>query len=67
MTLEQIKKAVDDGHRVYLYDNAYEVIKDNTKYLIRCLLNNNCIGLHGRVGTKFEHVANFPLSDFRIE
>jgi hypothetical protein len=66
MTLEQIKKAVDDGFRVVA--GPYEVIKDSIgQYLIHCLLNDHYVGLHGQEGTKHEHVTNLPLSDFVIE
>lgn len=46
MTAQQIKQAVDKGSTVYWSNPAYQVIKDrNNEYLIKCTLNNHCIGL----------------------
>ena len=46
MTLEQIKAAVEAGHKVYWKNKAYEVIKDSVgQWLIRCNFNDYCIGL----------------------
>ena len=46
MNLEEIKQAVDNGLNVYHGSLLYPVIKDkNNQYLIKCTLNNYCIGL----------------------
>lgn len=51
MNLEQIKSALALGKRVFWSNYAYEVIKDNVgQYLIRCTLNDSCIGLTWRDG-----------------
>ncbi|MBN8857067.1 MAG: hypothetical protein J0H29_01690 [Sphingobacteriales bacterium] len=51
MTVQEIKKAVDEGKTVCWATPAYRVIKDSIgQYLIVCLLNNNCIGLTWRDG-----------------
>lgn len=51
MTLEQIKQAVDAGRRVCWASLAYEVIRDSLgRYLIRCTINGDCIGLTHRDG-----------------
>ena len=45
----EIKKAIKQGHKVFWKNNAYEVIKDSIgQYLIKCNLNNYCIGLTHR-------------------
>lgn len=41
-----IKKAVDEGQKVYADTKAYVVVKDSIEqYLIKCLFNSYCIGL----------------------
>jgi hypothetical protein len=46
MTLDEIKSAVDQGQIVSWQNSLYVVIKDNLgKYLIKCLQNDDCIGL----------------------
>jgi len=46
MTVNEIKRAVDKGNRVYWSSRAYTVVKDSIgKYLIRCRLNSDCIEL----------------------
>lgn len=46
MNAIQIKRAVDKGLTVHWKNNAYTVIKDSIgQYLIKCALNNSCIGL----------------------
>lgn len=46
MTLEEIKKAVDEGKTVHWASPAYEVMKDTFgRYNIICILNDYCIGL----------------------
>jgi hypothetical protein len=52
MTLEEIKNAVDRGQIVNWQNSLYIVIKDNLgKYLIKCLQNDDCIGLTWLDGT----------------
>ena len=47
MQLDDVKVAVDMGLSVNWSNPAYEVIKDsNSEYLIKCTLNNNCVGLN---------------------
>ena len=49
MTAEEIRKAVDQGEKVFCGSEIYEVIKDkNNEYLIRCIKNDYCIGLTNR-------------------
>ena len=51
MHLEEIKQAVEIGHRVFWKTNAYEVIKDSIgQWLIFCHFNQSCIGLTWRDG-----------------
>ena len=51
MTLDEIKKAVDEGRFVYWGNEAYKVIKDDVgQYLIKCTLNGDLIGLTWRDG-----------------
>jgi hypothetical protein len=45
MNLEQIKKAIAEGKKVYWSSGLYEVIKDGNQYLIKCSSNGHCIGL----------------------
>lgn len=46
MTLDEIKKALADGKKVYWSNTGYEVIKDSLgQYLIRFKANNYCVGL----------------------
>lgn len=46
MTTQQIKQAVNNGKTVYWKSPIYKVIKDtNNEYLIKCDINNHCIGL----------------------
>lgn len=46
MTLEEIKKAVDSGKKVYWNTPAYQVIKDSkNQYLITFLYGDDCCGL----------------------
>ena len=46
MTLEEIKKAVNSGKKVYWSNKGYEIQEDrNGQYLIICLSNNYCTGL----------------------
>ena len=58
-TIEEIKQAVDEGKTVYMENEGYQVIKDNTgQYMIKCTLNGYGIGLHGAEGTEFERKLN---------
>jgi len=58
-TVQEIKKAVDEGKTVYSGNEAYTVIKDKVgQYLIICSLNNYCIGLSGLEGTQYENKLN---------
>jgi len=46
MTLEQIKKAVEDGKTVCWSNDSYEVVNDSIgQWLIECQINGHCIGL----------------------
>lgn len=46
MTLTQIKTAVELGLTVHYENDAYIVIKDSVgQWLIKCLINNYCMGL----------------------
>jgi|TARA_R110002050_G_scaffold54179_1_gene122737 hypothetical protein len=67
MNIKQIKKAIALDINVYWKSKAYQVIKDRLgQYLIWCNLNDHCIGLHGRQGTKYENVLNGQEQDFYI-
>ena len=51
MNLEQIKQAIARGDKVHWSNSAYDVICDKLgQYLIRCNLNDSCIGLTWRDG-----------------
>lgn len=51
MTLEEIKKAIADGKKVYCGNESYEVILDSVgQYLIYRKINEYCIGLTWRDG-----------------
>lgn len=68
MNLNQIKIAVDSGITVNWSNASYVVIRhfprypDTPEYLIRCLSNDNCIGLTWRDGK----TLNGKESDFYI-
>lgn len=63
MSIEQIKTAVDAGKRVQWSTSAYRVIKDSKgQYLIRCLINDSCIGLTNLKGDRL----NGKESEFTI-
>ena len=52
MNLNEIKKAISEGKRVFHNNLNYEVVMDkNGKYLIKCNSNNYCIGLTWLNGT----------------
>lgn len=51
MEIQEIKDAVDEGLKVHWANPAYVVIKDSLgQYLIKCLINDHCIGLTNRTG-----------------
>lgn len=51
MTLVEIKKAVDEGKKVFWASEIYPVTKDDLgQYFITCLLNGSCIGLYSHYG-----------------
>ena len=67
MNIKEIKKAVDEGKKVYWSNPAYEVVKGKSgEYLIHCTLNDHCIGLHGLEGTEYENKLNGEEKDFFI-
>ena len=45
MTLQEIKKAVDQGLTVHWASELFQVINDRTGYLIQCKSNGHIIGL----------------------
>ena len=52
MTLTQIKKAIKQGKKVHWGNTGYIVIKCSIgQYLIKCIKNNDCIGLTWQDGT----------------
>ena len=58
-TVQEIKKAVDEGKTVYSDNEAYTVKKNKFgNYNIICSLNGYCIGLHGMEGTQSENKLN---------
>ena len=51
MTVNEIKKAVNDGKNVHWSNEGYEVVKDNLgQYLIIFTHTGNCIGLTHKDG-----------------
>jgi len=51
MTLDEIKAAVEEGHKVHWSNEGYEVIKDNLEqWLIKRSDSDYCIGLTWRDG-----------------
>jgi hypothetical protein len=51
MDLEQIKQAIARGDKVHWMNSAYDVIKDDIgQYLIKCNINDSCVGLTWRDG-----------------
>jgi hypothetical protein len=61
-TIQEIKDAVRAGKTVYCGTDAYIVLDNSTPldehFIIKCTLNNYCIGLHGQVGTEYETKLN---------
>lgn len=63
MTVEEIKKAIEEGKTVHWSSEAYTVIKDKiNQYLIICTQNKYCIGLTHQDGT----TMNGKEEDFYI-
>ena len=64
MTLGHIRKLADLGMPVYWKTRSYEVVKDSLgQYLIRCSLNEDCIGLGNGAtlnGEPHEFFVEFP-------
>ena len=68
MTIKEIKKAINQGKKVFWNHEGYEVIKDKfNRYLIYCHINNHCVGLHGMKGTKYENILNGDENEFYIK
>lgn len=64
MTLEEIKEAVLAGRKVCWASEAYDVIHDSVgQWLIRCNINESCIGLTWRDGV----TMNGKPEDFFIK
>ena len=57
-TIEEIKKAVDEGKTVFADTKAYQVIKNKENYYIVCAFNNSTVGLHGLENTKYADKLN---------
>lgn len=52
MNTEEIKKAVEEGKRVCWSNEGYVVVKDSLgQWFIKCIYNNNCVGLTHKDGT----------------
>lgn len=63
-SVDEIKKAVDDGKAVYHHNSLYKVTKDKlNQYLIVCQANQYAIGLTWRDGK----TLNGKLKDFIAE
>ena len=60
MTLNEIKKAVDDGHNVYWKNPMYKVIRNGLHYDIECSANGSCTGLTWLDGVTMD----YKLQDF---
>jgi len=59
MNLQEIKQAIRDGKTVYCSNTAYTVVKDNlNQYLIKCSINDFCIGLTWRDGITLNDIEN---------
>ena len=64
MKLKDIKSAVDCGKNVRWFSDIYHVLKDNNdNYYIKCVLNQNIIGLTH----KDNKTLNGKESDFYIK
>ena len=57
-TINEIKKAVDEGKTVFADTESYIVVKSKDYYSIKCLLNNWYCGLHGLEGTTSANKLN---------
>ncbi len=66
--IEEIKNAIEQGFRVFWKNESYEVIGNRKEghYVIKCHINDSCIGLHGMEGTECEYKLNGKPSDFII-
>jgi hypothetical protein len=62
MTAAEIKSAIDSGKKVCWHNPTYEVIKTKDEYLIRCRLNQHCVGLTWQDGV----TLNGKEEDFYI-
>jgi hypothetical protein len=63
MNAEEIRQAVNSGKSVFWKNSCYVIIKDSLgQYLIRCILNDNYIGLTHLDGT----TLNGDEGDFYI-
>jgi hypothetical protein len=52
VTLDEIKSAVEAGETVHWASTSYRVIKDSIgRWLVKCDINNHCVGLTHRDGT----------------
>ena len=60
-TINEIKRAVIEGHDVRCMGGGYKVIQNSANhedYLIIFESTGYCIGLHGRAGTEYETQLN---------
>lgn len=65
MNIREIKQAVKQGKTVCWKSELYRVIgNDQSGYVIKCLDNGSCVGLHGKEGTEFENKLNGKEADF---
>lgn len=62
MTLDQIKKAVDLGQKVYWKNEGYQVIKDKKGQYLILHCSGSCIGLYSQ-----NNVLNGDESDFFVK
>jgi len=64
MSLDAIKRAVADGKKVHWKTRAYVVIEDRPgHWMVKCTLNNSCIGLTWRDGV----TMNGKPEDFFVD
>ena len=57
-SIDEIKKAVDNGITVFVNSACYRVIKSNDDYLVKCNSTNRCVGLTHTDG---------KTTDFKLE
>lgn len=69
MTLDEIKAAVESGHKVHWKHTGYEVIGSGDDMLINCVQNDNCIGLTWTDGVTMNGKAAdfFVAGTFKFE